>query len=371
MAWSKHAVALVLPCLWGCTTPAPPPPKAAPLEVTPPAPPEEPAAEEPAAPPPDPGPITVELPANPACVLEGDWSARKWRTGMLARPDGPVFAEVSDGSGRLHFPSGKRPASQGLQLSADGIYVAGYVDADASDLRAAKAFWLSGLALTTPATRLDWSEAAPGQLTVTTEPPSALQVLSPPLSAVVPCPDVATKTGTFKAVSAIEGFSKAKPRELVSDRLVDIATEPGGAPVARASPGSSSVDVSLLEVRGASSRIAWEVGTLVVVGWVKSSDIHVPKGLSGYGRGYGLGGNPRYADDYKKVVCPGDVQLYAEIGVETFLTGRILAGTVIELVSANDRTTAVRVRSQSIVPASGALWTVPNPDLRDCLSPPS
>ena len=244
------------------------------------------------------------------------------------------------------------------------------VDSTASDLRAAKAFWLSGLALPTPKTRLDWTDSAPGQITVTTEAPRALQALSLPLSAIVPCPDVVMETGTFKAEDAIVGFKKAKRRQLVSDRDVEIATEPGGKPAARASPGNGSVDVSLLEVRGAASRIAWEVGTIYVVGWVKSSDIHVPKGSTGYGSGHGLGRNPRYADEYKKVVCPGDVQLYAEIDMETFITGRIRAGTVIELQSTNDRTTAVRVRSERIVPASGARWTVPNQDLRDCQSPP-
>ena len=370
MALSKHAVALFLTCLWGCATPPPPPPKAAPVEVTPPAPTGETAAEEPTAPPPDPGPIAVELLANPACVLQGNWSARKWRTGMLVRPDGPLFAEVSSGAGRLHFPTGARPKAQGLELSADGIHVNGYVDSTASDLRAAKAFWLSGLALPTPKTRLDWTDSAPGQITVTTEAPRALQALSLPLSAIVPCPDVVMETGTFKAEDAIVGFKKAKRRQLVSDRDVEIATEPGGKPAARASPGNGSVDVSLLEVRGAASRIAWEVGTIYVVGWVKSSDIHVPKGSTGYGSGHGLGRNPRYADEYKKVVCPGDVQLYAEIDMETFITGRIRAGTVIELQSTNDRTTAVRVRSERIVPASGARWTVPNQDLRDCQSPP-
>lgn len=64
------------------------------------------------------------------------------------------------------------------------------------------------------------------------------------------------------------------------------------------------------------------------------------------------------------------MDLVAEIGEARFLTGRIRAGTVLELSSTNERFTSVRVRSQLIVPSEDARWVVPNPDLEGCQSPP-
>ncbi len=369
MALSKARLIGVV-VLAGCATPVPPPPRAAPVEVTPPVATAETTTTTEDVPPPETGPIRVELLASPACVLQGPWRGRKWQTDMLVRPGGPAFAVVSGGKGRLHFPAGPRPATQGLELEADGISVTGHIDSGASDLRATKAFWLSGFVLPTPFTLLEWTEAARGEITVTAAAPARLEVLAPPLSAIAPCEDVAATMGAFSAADAIDGFKKAKVRQLVTARPVDIARTPGGPPVARAHATGGSDEVSLLDVRGGNSRIAWNVASLMVVGWVKSADIHVPGTGVGFGSGHGRLGAPHYTGDYKKVVCSIDVDLVAEIGEARFLTGRIRAGTVLELSSTNERFTSVRVRSQLIVPSEDARWVVPNPDLEGCQSPP-
>ena len=84
---------------------------------------------------------------------------------------GDVIARCASSEALFCGAAGRFSPAGGAELGVDVLGVSAqpvhrHVQ-PASDLRAAKAFWLSGPALTTPATRLDWGEAAPGQLTVT------------------------------------------------------------------------------------------------------------------------------------------------------------------------------------------------------------
>ncbi|MFO0592312.1 MAG: hypothetical protein U0441_32505 [Polyangiaceae bacterium] len=354
----------------GCTGSRPPPKEAPPVEV------KAPSAEAPVTtttpdPPRTKEPIDVVLPADPACTLTGDWHPRKYDTQLHVSADGPSFAELLGGTGALHFPTGPRPATQGLELAADGIVVRGFVDSAASLLLAGAPIWLSGLAVTQPYALLDWTEATPGHLAITSVAPRQLEVLAPPLTATVGCADVALGKTKFDPTASIPGYAKAKERLLPRTHAVDIALSPGGTVVARANAGEYAEQVSLLETKGAAAKIAWPVGALVVVGWVKASELIVPKAGMGFGSGSGRLGGSHHTHSSRQVVCAADIDLLAEYpGETTYTIGRVRAGTRIEINSTGDRFTMVSVSSQNIRQISTAWWVVRNRDLEGCQSPP-
>lgn len=362
----------------GCTPPAPPPAPAVVTVVPPPTaePGPTPTAEAPA----PSGPKRVELRPGPACIVEGAWRPLRGAATLHVTPEGPAFATATGGTGRLHVPESRarpawtaladdppaRPAMQGLELSADGLSVQGYIESSASDLRAARTFLFSGLALPTPRALLQWVEATPGQITVTVEPPKALTVLAPPLTATRPCADLQLGAPSFEATDSIDGYSKSKPGQLRLGAPIDVALTPGGSPVARAEPSAAQENVRILETRGAHTRVAWPIGALVVVGWVPSRAVHPPSKGYGFGSGHGTLGGGRGGDRHKRVVCPGDVDLLVEIGSEVWIPGLIRAGTVIELTSLNDSTTRIDFRSRSLQPAPDAQWMVRTGDVAGC-----
>lgn len=361
--WALFAAALA-----GCSAP-PPPVKQPPVEVTPPV-----APSEPSATPPEPEAtsslIDVTLPKDPACLVTGEFRPRKVDPVLRVAPFGLPFAEVEGGRGTLHFPAGPRPKEQALEVEADGLSVRGYIDSTTPALFTPAPTWLSGLALTTPYTLLDWTEAAAGNITVTTPEPPGLTLIGPKLSAIVPCSGASLDRKDFDATAAIDGYKKAKPRQWTLDHPIDISLTPGGPPVARALPDKYRLDISLLSAKGKDAKIAWEVGPVVVVGWVKITDIQMPRTGYGYGSGSGLGRPPRYADDYKKVVCPMDVDLLAVFnGEKTYIVGKIQRGTVIELTSVDQKLTHVRVRSEQLKPTVDTWWSVMTRDLDTCEPP--
>ena len=355
----------------GCTTAPPPPPETPAAEVkvpvaettTQPAPPEPPRAKE---------TIDVELPASPACTVSGDWHARKADVGIFPTADRPRFAEILGGAATLHFPAGPRPTMQGLELAADGLVVRGLVDTTASLLLPSAPLSLSGLAIAGPYALLAWTEATPGHVTVTTEAPKELEVLSPPLVGTAACSEIALARSqkSFEPTDAIPGFSKAKDRLLPTDRAVDVALAAGGPAVARAHADTYTEKVSLLEAKGAHAKIAWRVGALVVVGWVKTSDLRIPKNGLGYGTGHGRLGPSRHTPTGKEVVCAADVDLLVEYpGEVTYRVGLIRRGTTIEVTSTGERFTMVSVFSEKIRQVSTAWWVVRTRDLEGCQSP--
>jgi hypothetical protein len=321
-------------------------------------------------PPPDPLKNVVELPAKSACILGGPWGGRKWETPLVARAAGPALANVMGGRAKLHFPVGPRAAVQGLEIEADGIALRGYVASDAADLRAARPFLIDGFLVPGIFTKLAWTEAKEGELTVTTETPAALEVVAGPIVAKTPCADIGMGRAAFNAEDAVPGAAKAKQKELVADKAIDIALTPGGPAVARAHPTKGGTEVGVLETKGQLARIWWPVGTMYVVGWVAKSSVRERGAGTGYGSGSGRLAGRHISDSYKKVACEEDVPLVVEAGGERVVAGVIRAGTTMELIATLDGLTNIRVRSSAIAPADGATWFAPSSRVDGCPEPP-
>jgi hypothetical protein len=322
----------------------PPPPPSA----SPPAP-----ASEPEKPPGPPRlPPEVAISGELACALTTPrWRVAKDETALHLRPGGPAFLRGSGTKGRLSIPAGPKTSAV-LELEDSGLVVRGHIDLAMVELRAAKPFVLSGIAVPTMFARLEWIDARAGELTVTHETPRGLEVLDPPLRAKRPCEDVGLDTASFDPETAVtKGPGKKRRMALTPGATAPLMTEPGASPAANLNDTPRDpIIVEVIEARGPLSRVLWSVDTLLVFGWVSTSKLtpNVPSG-HGYGSGYGRTpmGDPGWPL-VAKVVCEADVPLFAEVQKERATVGLVRKGTPIEVIERSGEQAVVWVRTKSI-----------------------
>ncbi|MRG96156.1 hypothetical protein [Polyangium spumosum] len=341
----------------------PPPPVAA-------APPADPAP--PPAPPPPPEtplPPLVALDAPIACTFD----APRWRGAtdiaeLALRLGGKPFVRITGGAARLSVPVG--PAGDTvLQIQDAGFTVQGHLPASASSLGPNEPFVLNGFAIPTIFARLAWSEGKDASLAVTHAGSDDLEVLDPPLRATRPCADVGLDGRSFVADEAVPGGGESKKQDVkafLPGSRVAIAVEPKGKPVARIAV-KEATHVTVFESRGGMSRVSLPVGTLVVFGWVKTSDLKPAGSLSGYGTGSGRRGlRPPEVVVKERLRCEHDVPLVAEVEGERRTVGAIGKTTPIEVLERVGDEARVRVWTKAIHAAAGALFLVRAFDLHGC-----
>jgi hypothetical protein len=297
-------------------------------------------------------PPAIALPGELACALKTSrWRGVKDDTALLLRPGGPAFIRGEHPEGRLSIPVGPK-TSVVLEMEDGGLVVRGHIDPAAFELRAAKPFVLSGIAVPTMFARLDWIDARAGELTVTHETPRGLELLDPPLRARRPCEDVGLDTASFDPETAVAaGPGKRRRMALSPGATVPLVTEPGASPAANLNDSPRDpIIVEEIETRGQLSRVLWSVDTLLVFGWVSTARLtsNVPPG-SGYGSGRGRTpwGSPRWPL-VAKVVCEAEVPLYAEANGMRATVGLVRKGTPIEVIQRSGEEAVVWVRTKTI-----------------------
>lgn len=298
--------------------------------------------------------VAIEFPAASACVLQAaNWSplTRK-ATPMSLRPEGPAFATVRGGKARLSYPEGERPAGQILEVSDRGLTIRGVVAPSEVDLRAATSFPLSGFVYPTVFTRLSWLEAKPAGLVLTVDVPEGLEPVSP-LRATRACTDLAIGgAGSWSPDDQLAAGRVPTAMDLSGSAPVTLWAEPGKGTLAelRSPPGPESV--SVLARKGKHAEIAWNVGTVVVHGWVESRALVPAKPAIGYGTGSGYGRGQAPHDEVRVVQCTTEVAVTAAMVTAQVRVGEIAAGTRIEVLAipGDGEWVGVRVRDAGVVP---------------------
>ncbi|MDI1442590.1 hypothetical protein [Polyangium sp. 6x1] len=366
------ALALLL-LLASCASAPPPPPEPQPLVNVPPpvaaAPLPAPGPSPPSPPPETPLPPLVALDAAVACAFDAPrWMGTADITDLALRLGDKPFVRIRGGAARLSVPVG--PAGDTvLQIRDAGFTVQGHLPAAGSSLSPNVPFVLNGFAIPTIFARLAWSEGKDASLTVTHPGSATLEVLDPPLRATRPCGDVGLDGGSFDADEAVPGGGESKKQDIkafLPGSRVAIAVEPKGKPVARIAV-KEATHVTVFESRGGMSRVSLPVDTLVVFGWVKTSDLKPAGSLAGYGSGGGGRGVPEPAFVVKeRWRCARDVPLVAEAFGERRTVGAIAKDTPIEVLERAGDEARVQAWTKAIHPVEDAAFLVRAFDLHGC-----
>jgi len=312
---------------------------------------------------------SIVFPDSSACALHTNrWHDATDETLLRFEAGGTPFARIKRASARLILPPGKASGGAAIEVEAGGLEVRGYIDADTIDLRPAKPFVMNGFVIPSVHARLRWTEAASGELTVTHELKEGIEVLTP-LRVRRPCDDFSIDDVSFDPEAALPKGKTKQVMALRSGPSIPLSIEPGGAPVARLVASTDSInEVTVLETRGAASRIATWVDDSFVFGWVKSASLTKPR--NGFGEGYGVGGlglSGRGGGVKRvRVHCPDEVPVVAQVGEVRRLVGTIRQGAAIYIVERRGPYSVIEMNGGGAEPLDNALFLVANEELQSC-----
>jgi hypothetical protein len=305
-----------------------------------------------------------------SCVLEtARWRSRGKVNELRLTSEGPVFAQFTSPSAVLHLMTGTASAGAGLEVENEGLRLRGYVAGDAFKLKPARAFVMSGFVIPTLFAELNWIESQGSDVLVSYDLGPSVQLMQTPLSAKLACADVTLDSGRFKPEELAGLAASAKDGLLRTDRPIALATEPGGAPVARLNVGNDQVAlVKVGRSEGDNTLIWWWGDTALVFGWIATSDLQKRKPLPGVGYGGGTGvPSLRHAGTVIGAArCQQDVPVVAEVGAERASAGLIRAGTRIEILERSESEASVQTRSPFIVTVPGARLLASTRTLERC-----
>lgn len=367
---SPLAVLLLLPALAACAAPPPPPPPA-PVVVQPvPAPPAE-AAAEPAPPPPPPAPAEpppIAFPEPAACVFSTtQWDGAGPRTELLLRKGGPAFARVTSPAAELTLPVGPATDGAGLRVEDSGLALRGHITGDAVVLRPAEPIVLGGFAALRERAKLGWKESKAGAIVVSFDPGKDVEVIGGPLGAELACAAVGLDRARFDPMAPVGPPKQQKPGRLRVNTKIPLSKDPKGAPLANLLAASDQdADVTIIDVVGSVTRIAWERDEAIVFGWVSSADVSPRTGAHGWGYGSGSGGFARSVHAVARVKCGADLPVVVDVSGERATAGLIKAGTAIDVLDQGGEHATVHVRSPRIQVLTGAALLARADRLRDC-----
>jgi hypothetical protein len=310
---------------------------------------------------------TAELPRelaaeSVACSVRG----RTWRVStpvtLHLAAVGPSFAEAWSGRAEVSLPSGPITSTL-LRLDTPELTLVGWVQAMRVPIAPARPLLLAGYLSPKPRPVLVAIEALTRRVQV------ALPLAEVEAGAVrdsVACNDLSLDALPFDPRPAIESSGKRRAAALSAARPVPLSIEPGETPVARLRASSSSRDVTVVAVRGAGSRILWELDDAFVLGWVASTDLAPPRSVqpappSSDGRAAPSTGAP-----IARVECARDVPLVAGEGPERAAVGAARAGARVELLDRGVGFRRVRVPTTGARTGGDAPLLAREVDLETC-----
>jgi hypothetical protein len=320
------------------------------------------------APPSAPELAEIREPENVACSI----AASDWRHAMLRlSTKGPVFAHIDVAPARLVVPVGDAPEAFTAVLDDGQILVRGIVPASEAEIYLRKFRLLGGFAAPLASSGLAVVAGKSNALTVGVD---ASDVLDSPgnVKEDLACDAFAINIARFDARDSITKRAKL-PEKGVGQNGAALAKSPGGEAVAKLKP---DVTVSVLETRGASSRVLVESSASWIVGWVATKDIgNAPShGVGvGYGTGRGLRGAPMGLTLTK---CPHDMDVIVEVvgdRVEAAKVGILHAGAHFRVARSEGTERSAGPRLPIELPTNiwltlekNARLTVPSSALQDC-----
>lgn len=307
----------ILELVFGCSGPpapvAPPPPE--PNVAIPVA--EDPEPEPSVAKTPD-LPSEIVEPENVACrIVEKVWTQPK----LHLRANAPSFGSVHAAPTTLLLPAGDKPTEAIAVMDDGNILVRAVILDEELRLFMPKPTALLGLVTLASDAFLEWVSTKPDTVRVGFDVDEIL--LTPkPFEADLACADVALIEAEYDARASITKQKKL-PRKLTARDGVELRASLKGRPSGTL---KGSIEVEIVETRGADVRILVDRQRYVVSGWVARKDLVAGLGLSnaGYGRGAGYGTGRGRLNNL--LSCPADVELYVEQGTERMKVGVLHKG---------------------------------------------
>jgi hypothetical protein len=198
-------------------------------------------------------------------------------------------------------------------------------------------------------------------------PPEGIVVHDPPLTAKRPCAELTLDSSARRAsAKAVFGKEHGNPR-LLRPGTIEVFHDP-----------SRPADIKLVltekafaqsfATSGAFSRIGLPHPEVYVAGWVRTASLGESWGSGGatLGGGGGVGIVSGRFPSSRRVACPADVPVIAEVAGERATVGHILAGTPIDVADRPGDFSRVQVGSRSVHTADSSSFLARASDLKGC-----
>ena len=310
-------------------------------------------------------PLAVPVPADVACSLQTPtWAPKSGFTALATKPGGAAFANGHAGDATLWLPTGK-PSSPTLELASGGVVVRGHIPVEDVVLRPAAAFTVGAFLAPKPDARLSWSGGTAGRVEVGLPVPAQVRGKRSVELAERPCSDLSLDERTFEAIKVLFGENLASAR--LEGRTVPIsATGAGGSDAVLLNDGGSRW-VTVIKKEGKRTRVAFEMGSAIVFGWVDSAQLATRGGgFRSRGPRVTFGAVKNESGAAERRFCADDLPLYAERDGAHEVVGRITEGTTIYVDERGPEWSKVSVVGSQIVPAKGVRFVVQAPRLDAC-----
>jgi hypothetical protein len=291
-------------------------------------------------------------------------------TELALTPGGKPFTRITEGAAHITIPTGLA-SDTFIEIRDGGLIVRGHAASSAIVLRPVVPFVLNDFTVPTNSASLSYTEAAEGAVTVIHPQPDELNFFGAKLKGTRACTELGLDMRAFDPAKAIPGMD---PKGQYTNRLiesghhVDLRIKPNGQPVARLKLKEPTL-VRVNEQVGGLSRISVPVDTLILFGWVKSSDLKIAGDMAGYGTGRGrMGIRDPELPTLERIRCATEIPLIAEAFGERKWVGSILPNTVIDVISRTDAETRVWIKTRGIHSAPNSEFHVRTSDLSQCMA---
>ncbi len=293
------------------------------------------------------------------------------------RPHAAPYLRAEGGEASVTIPVGA-PSWVVAHKFEKGIKLGGYIEPSVIRLYPAKPFVMNDFVIPKYHAKLEWLDAAAGEITPTLAMPSGLKLTAGGvLKASRNCEDLIVRPlpmgAAFEALDAVPGRKPGKPLKVMMlkmGRSISLWTEPKSqaSPVAELSARNDLRYVDVLELKPGFARIVWPLESLVAFGWVKTDDLEPSKPGEGYGTGHGRQ-MPRVPQWplVARLVCDKEIPLIAEAEKIKAVVGAVEPNTEIEVIEQVHGLSRVWVRVPHVYPLerTSPLWARQS-DLKDC-----
>jgi hypothetical protein len=320
---------------------------------------------------------TIALPEQLACSVRG---THVWRKLQLELAPGIPYTELGGADAAdVLVPVSSAPAPVGLRIRTGKLALEGLLPAAALPLRARESFVIGEVFLTTAATELHWTDAAPGELGIEVRLEAstvkAVKGVEPRLRARLRCGAVALQTGwPFDHFRAIGGSGLNAKGRLKAPGPVPISATAGGPPLVRLVPSRAlSEAMTVLERAPGWTRIGVALADVILFGWTPASFVSPPPPEKEGGMVSGMGGLGLSGVGPSKMktsfTCDHDIRLVAEAGKQRRIVGAIAAGAEMEAQPMDVDFAFLTV--SGLRPVKGAKFLVRRAELEGCTNAPA
>jgi hypothetical protein len=313
-------------------------------------------------------------PNGTGCVLTGAW-AQQQPNELRFSPSGKpwaIFHRPVRGSVTLVEKLHEGSPAAFAELSSDSVRVWGFVATDKLFVRSAVPFAAAGFALPAPNATMQWLGSKEGLVSVEVKLPAHAKALVPP-RAERACGELALDPAQYDARAAIPE-PKLQSMQLPDARTIQLTDAPGGKAVCELKyPLNHHASVDVIARSGNYARIlvhAQSLGptdSVVFAGWVQSSLLSAPNSGSSGSWGTGRGSWASTHRPRRRVTCPQEVPIVADLGGESKLVGAVLPNVTIEITGPDEgEWVEVHLRTAQVQPAEGAKTMVKRSVVAPC-----